>query len=82
MEARLYNFIESTLGHIFALTLGIGPANQIYSGFEAFAGLFCLELYTRLKTKSSEARITILQRNWKWIQETVRKVTILRAYAL
>ena len=30
-ETRLYNSMERTLGHIFALTLGIGPNNQIHS---------------------------------------------------
>jgi len=73
--------MDSTLGHIFALTLGIGPGSGIYSDFESFAGLFCLELYARLKMKSNEARIAILQRIWKWIQETVRKVTLVRACA-
>jgi len=81
-ETRLYNIMDNTLGHIFALALGIGPGFQIYSGCEAFAGLFCIELYTRLKMKSIESRIAILQRNWKWIQETVRKVTLAHVYAL
>ena len=73
-ETRLYNSMERTLGHIFALTLGIGPNNQIHSGYESFAGLFCMELSARLKMKSTESRIAILQRIWIWIQYTVRKV--------
>ena len=76
-ETRLYNSMERTLGHIFALTLGIGPNNQIHSGYESFAGLFCMELSARLKMKSTESRIAILQRIWIWIQYTVRKVNFV-----
>ena len=78
-EVQLFRLIEECLGHVFAISLAIGPGRKInsfpQSGCESFAGLFCLELFASLKEEDSETeRIAILQELWQWIVGTISKV--------
>lgn len=78
-ETQLFRLIEQRLGHAFAMSLYQVPGGRIrsfpQSGCESLAGLFCLELFSKLNEQYSEVeRMTILQENWQWIENTVRKV--------
>jgi hypothetical protein len=78
-ETQLFRSIEQCLGHVFAISLAIGPGRQIHSfpqsGCESFAGLFCLELFASLNGEDSQTeRIATLQELWQWIVDTIRKV--------